>query len=69
MYQPETASAAEKCAFLSAERYSAAEIAVLADQEVFHQRRIAIWGETRRGRPGRDEASHAAKEGNSTEGR
>ena len=69
MYQPETASAADKCAFLSAERYSAAEIAVLADQEAFHQRRIAIWGERRRGRPGRDEASHAAKEGNSTEGR
>jgi hypothetical protein len=69
MYQPETASAAEKCAFLSAERYSAAEIAVLADQEAFHQRRIAIWGETCRGHPGRDEASHAAKEGNSTEGR
>jgi fucokinase len=51
MYQPETASAAEKRAFISAERYSAAEIAVLADQEAFHLRRIEIWGETRQGAP------------------
>ena len=39
MYDPETASEAEKRAFLSAERYSAAEMAVLADQEAFHSRR------------------------------
>jgi len=45
MYQPETASAAEKRAFISAERYSAAQIATLADQDAFHQRRIAIRGE------------------------
>jgi len=44
MYQPETASEAEKRAFLSDERYSAAEIAVLADQDAFHQRRIEIRG-------------------------
>ncbi|MGA2266860.1 MAG: L-fucokinase [Bryobacteraceae bacterium] len=48
MYQPETASAAEKRAFLSAERYSAAEMAVMADQGAFHLRRIEIWaGEPR----------------------
>jgi len=40
MYDPEAASEAEKRAFLSADRYSAAEIAVLADQDAFHQRRI-----------------------------
>jgi len=45
MYQPETAGAAEKRAFISAERYSAVEIAVLADQEAFHQRRIEIRAE------------------------
>jgi hypothetical protein len=44
MYDPETASAVEKRAFISAERYSAAEIAVLADQDAFHQRRIEIRG-------------------------
>jgi fucokinase len=48
MYQPETAGAAEKRAFVSAERYSAAEIAVMADQGAFHLRRIEIWaGEAR----------------------
>jgi hypothetical protein len=41
MYAPETAGEDEKRAFLSAERYSAAEIAVLADQEAFHVRRSA----------------------------
>jgi fucokinase len=45
MYAPETASAAEKQAFISADRYSAAEIAVLADQEAFHQRRIDLRAE------------------------
>jgi hypothetical protein len=48
MYQPETAGAAEKRAFIAAERYSAAEIAVMADQGAFHLRRIEIWaGEAR----------------------
>jgi hypothetical protein len=45
MYAPETAGAAEKRAFLAAERYSAAEIAVLADQDAFHRRRIEIRAE------------------------
>jgi hypothetical protein len=45
MYHPETASAAQKRAFLSAQRYSAAEMAVLADQDAFHQRRIEIRAE------------------------
>jgi fucokinase len=43
MYQPESASAAELRAFRSAERYSAAEIALLTDQAAFHQRRAGIW--------------------------
>src|SRR3984957_18098594 len=42
MWTPESATAAQKQAFLSADRYSAAEIAVLADQEAFHARRHAI---------------------------
>jgi fucokinase len=42
MYDPEIAGAAEKRAFISADRYSAAEIAILADQEAFHLRRIEI---------------------------
>jgi fucokinase len=41
MYAPETAGEEEKRAFLSAERYSAAEMAVLADQDAFHVRRSA----------------------------
>ena len=53
MYQPETAGASEKRAFISAGRYSAAEIAILADQEAFHLRRVEIWGETHRARPAR----------------
>jgi hypothetical protein len=43
MYQPESASAAELLAFRSADRYSAAEIALLTDQAAFHQRRAGIW--------------------------
>ena len=43
MYQPESASAAELRAFRSAERYSAAEIALLTDQAAFHRRRAEIW--------------------------
>jgi hypothetical protein len=42
MYDPETASEEEKRAFISAERYSAAEIAVLTYQDAFHLRRIEI---------------------------
>ena len=42
MYAPESASEEEKRAFISAERYSAAEMAILADQEAFHLRRIEM---------------------------
>jgi fucokinase len=45
MYEPETASEVEKRACISAERYSAAEIALLADQEAFHLRRTEIRAE------------------------
>jgi hypothetical protein len=45
MYDPESASEEEKRAFISAERYSAAEIAVLADQDAFHSRRIELRGD------------------------
>jgi len=43
MYAPESASAAELRAFCRADRYSAAEIALLADHVAFHQRRAGIW--------------------------
>jgi fucokinase len=43
MYAPESASAAELGAFRSADRYSAAEIALLTDQAAFHKRRAKIW--------------------------
>jgi len=43
MYAPESATAAQKQAYLSARRYSAAEIALLADQSAFHERRLAFW--------------------------
>ena len=39
----ESASAAELRAFRRADRYSAAEIALLTDQAAFHQRRAEIW--------------------------
>ena len=42
MYAPESASAAELHAFRWADRYSAAEIALLTDQAAFHQRRAEI---------------------------
>ncbi len=42
MYAPETATAEQKRAWLAAERHSAAEIALLARQENFYQRRAAI---------------------------
>jgi fucokinase len=43
MYAPESASAAELRAFRWADRYSAAEIALLTDQAAFHRRRASIW--------------------------
>jgi fucokinase len=49
IFAPQTATAADKQAFLAADRYSAAEIALMADQAEFHLRRIRIWaGEARR---------------------
>ena len=39
MFDPATASDAEKAAFLRAERYSVAEIALLADMDAFYARR------------------------------
>jgi hypothetical protein len=45
MFAPDSAKAANKQAFLAADRYSAAEIAVMADQPAFHLRRIGIWAE------------------------
>ncbi len=41
-FNPRQASADQKRAFLKNSRYSAAEVALLADQDAFHQRRIAI---------------------------
>jgi hypothetical protein len=43
LYAPESASAAELRAFRSADRYSAAEVALLTDQAAFHRRRAEIW--------------------------
>jgi hypothetical protein len=43
MYAPKTATTTQKQAYLAARRYSAAEIALLADQSAFHERRLAIW--------------------------
>jgi hypothetical protein len=42
MYTPEAATAEELQAFREADRYSAAEIAFLADQAAFHSRRLEI---------------------------
>lgn len=42
MYAPESATAQELRAFRSADRYSAAEIAVLANQAAFHSRRLEL---------------------------
>jgi galactokinase/mevalonate kinase-like predicted kinase len=42
MHQPSTATPAHKKAFLKAPRFSAAEIAHLADQDAFHRRRQEI---------------------------
>jgi fucokinase len=43
MCAPESASAAQVQAFRAADRYSAAEIALLANQAAFHSRRLEIW--------------------------
>jgi len=43
MYTPEAATAEELQAFRGADRYSAAEIAFLADQGAFHSRRLELW--------------------------
>lgn len=43
LYAPESASAAELRAFHLADRYSAAEVALLTDQAAFHRRRAEIW--------------------------
>jgi fucokinase len=42
MFDPATASAAQKAAFLAADRYSVAEMALLADMDAFYQRRVDI---------------------------
>jgi galactokinase/mevalonate kinase-like predicted kinase len=42
MFQPEAATLEQKRAWLAADRYSAAEIALLSDQDAFHSRRAAI---------------------------
>jgi fucokinase len=47
MYAPEAATAAELDAFRKASRYSAAEVAFLADQAAFHSRRMEMTGKAR----------------------
>jgi fucokinase len=42
MYDPGSATAAQRLAWLAADRYSAAEIALRSDQSAFHDRRAAI---------------------------
>jgi hypothetical protein len=43
MYTPEAATAPQLRTFRGTDRYSAAEIAFLADQAAFHSRRLEIW--------------------------
>jgi fucokinase len=43
MYAPELATSVQLEAYRKAERYSAAEIALLTDQDDFHARRASIW--------------------------
>jgi hypothetical protein len=43
LYAPESASEAELRAFRLADRYSAAESALLTNQAAFHRRRAEIW--------------------------
>jgi fucokinase len=42
MFTPEEATAEQRAAFLAADRYNCAEIALLADQDAFHARRARI---------------------------
>ncbi len=42
-YEPEAATDEDRRAFRKADRYSAAEIASLADQAAFHARRLGMW--------------------------
>ncbi len=42
MFEPEKATGTDYRAYLSADRYSAAEVGVLADQQAFHERRLTI---------------------------
>ena len=42
MFDPATATAAQKAAFLRADRYSVAEIALLADMDTFYKRRTGL---------------------------
>ena len=42
MFDPATATAAQKDAFVKADRYSVAEIALLADMDTFYQRRMDL---------------------------
>jgi hypothetical protein len=47
MFDPAAATAAQKAAFLRADRYSVAEIALLANMDAFYQRRMKILCDTR----------------------
>ena len=42
MFDPATATATQKEAFVKADRYSVAEIALLADMDTFYQRRMDL---------------------------
>ena len=43
MYAPGKASPAQKRAYIAADRYSSAEIALMTDQRAFHSRRLENW--------------------------
>jgi fucokinase len=49
MYAPEGATATQLAAYRAAKRYSAAEIALLTDQDAFHARRAELWRAARTG--------------------
>ena len=57
MYQPDSATAEQKLAWHAADRYSAADIALLANPPHFHQRRMQI----RSRQPGETEEDRAAR--------
>ncbi len=46
MFEPEGATEEARRAYAAADRYSAAEIALLADAAAYHRRRLRIWRET-----------------------